>query len=63
MRRFPMKKQLKYADQKGVSFVLIIGPEEVEKKAVIIRNMATKEQFTIDKSQLFDQYVQLLRSQ
>ncbi len=58
-----LKKQLKYADQKGVSFVLIIGPEEVEKKAVIIRNMATKEQFTIDKSQLFDQYVQLLRSQ
>ena len=39
-----LDKQLKYADKKGIPYVLIQGPEEVSKNVVKIKNMATKEQ-------------------
>ncbi|MBI2033287.1 MAG: ATP phosphoribosyltransferase regulatory subunit, partial [Candidatus Levybacteria bacterium] len=39
-----MEKQLKYADQKGIPFVVIIGPEEKENNLVTLRNMKTREQ-------------------
>lgn len=40
----PLEKQLKYADQKGIQNVIIIGPEENEKKVVTIKNLKTREQ-------------------
>ena len=58
-----LKKQLEYADRKAVKFVLIIGPEEIKKNTVIVKNMATREQFAVNKVEIFDRYVQLLRSQ
>jgi len=39
-----LEKQLKYADRKGIPYVLIQGPDEVTKKVVKLKNMATKEQ-------------------
>jgi len=42
-----LDKQLKYADQKGIPFVIIIGPEEVEKNLVTVKNLATKLQTTV----------------
>lgn len=39
-----MEKQLKYADQKGIPFVVIIGPEEKEKNVVTLKNMKTRDQ-------------------
>lgn len=42
-----LDKQLKYADQKGIPYVLILGPNEVEKNEATIRNMKTREQKTI----------------
>ncbi len=39
-----LDKQLKYADKKGIPFVVIIGPEEVETKTVTLKNLKTKEQ-------------------
>lgn len=39
-----MEKQLKYADQKNISYVLILGPEEKEKNRVTFKNMKTREQ-------------------
>lgn len=42
-----LDKQLKYADQKGIPFVIIIGPEEVEKSLVTVKNLATKSQQTM----------------
>ncbi len=41
-----MEKQLKYADQKGIPFVVIIGPDEVSKNMITLRNMKTREQIT-----------------
>lgn len=45
-----LEKQLKYADKKGVPYVIIAGPEEISKKVVKLKNMQTKEQeeLTID---------------
>lgn len=39
-----MEKQLKYANQKGIPYVIIIGPEEKEKGIVTLRDMRTREQ-------------------
>lgn len=36
-----MDKQLKYADKKNIPFAVIIGPEEVEKNLVTVKNLAT----------------------
>ena len=39
-----LDKQLKYADKKNIPYVLIIGPEEVKKDVVKLKNMKTGEQ-------------------
>ncbi len=43
-----LEKQLKYADKKGIPYVIIIGPYEVEKNVVKLKNMKTGEQKTLD---------------
>jgi histidyl-tRNA synthetase len=45
-----LDKQLKYADRKGIPYVIIAGPEEVSRNVVKLKNMMTKEQkeLTID---------------
>lgn len=40
----PLEKQLKYADVKQISYVVIIGPEEAEKGLVTLKNLKTREQ-------------------
>jgi len=42
-----LEKQLKYADQKGIPFAVIIGPEEAKNNTVTLRNMKTREQKTL----------------
>lgn len=39
-----MKKQLKYADKNGFSYVIIVGPSEVQDKVFTIKNMSTGNQ-------------------
>lgn len=39
-----LDKQLKYADKKGIPYVVIIGPEEVKDKTITLKNLRTKEQ-------------------
>lgn len=39
-----LDKQLKYADKKSIPFFLIVGPEEMKKNKVKIKNMKTGEQ-------------------
>lgn len=45
-----LDRQLKYADRKGIPFVLIQGPEEMSKGVVKLKNMATQsqEELTLD---------------
>lgn len=42
-----IEKQLKYADRKGLSYAVIIGPAEAAKKLVILKNLQTKSQETL----------------
>ncbi len=49
-----LDKQLKYADQKGIPYAIIIGPDEAEKDLVTVKNLQTKEQKTISASDLLD---------
>src|SRR3989338_6417232 len=39
-----LEKQLKYADQKGIPYVIIIGPEEAAKNVVTLKNLTNKTQ-------------------
>jgi histidyl-tRNA synthetase len=40
-------KQLKYADKKGIPYVIIVGPEEIKKKVVTVKEMKTGKQETV----------------
>lgn len=39
-----LDKQLKYADKKGIPYVIIIGPEEAESNTITLKSLKTKEQ-------------------
>jgi histidyl-tRNA synthetase len=39
-----LKKQVKYADKKGVPFIIVIGPDEVKNNTVVLKNMQTGKQ-------------------
>lgn len=39
-----LDKQLKYADKKGIPYVIVAGPDEVKRNVVKLKNMQTKEQ-------------------
>lgn len=47
-----LEKQLKYADQKGIPFVIIIGEEEAKANTVTLKNLKTREQKTISLEEL-----------
>ena len=45
-----LEKQLKYADQKGIPYVIIIGDEEVKSGKVVLKDLKnrTQEAFSLD---------------
>ncbi|OGM11507.1 histidine--tRNA ligase [Candidatus Woesebacteria bacterium RBG_16_34_12] len=45
-------KQLKYADKKGIPWVVIIGPEEAVKNMIVLKDMKNKKQETISSQAL-----------
>lgn len=47
-----LKKQMKYADNKGIPFVLLIGEEEVSSGQLSLKDMQTGDQRKIDESSL-----------
>lgn len=42
-----LDKQLKYADKKGIPFVLVLGQDEIDQGVVTLKNLATREQSTL----------------
>lgn len=52
-----MEKQLKYADQKNMNYVLIIGPEENKNNTVTLKNLKTREQKLLTVDQLPDEII------
>jgi histidyl-tRNA synthetase len=49
-----LEKQLKYADRKGIPYVIIIGPEEKEKNVVKLKNMSDKSQTVLSLDELIN---------
>ena len=47
-----MKKQMKYANDKGCEFVAMVGSEEMEKEKISLKNMTTGEQEAVSFEQL-----------
>lgn len=47
-----MERQLKYADQKGIPFAVIIGPEEIKDNKVTLKNLKKREQKRISVQEL-----------
>lgn len=45
-----LEKQLKYADRKGISFAIIVGPEELSKEIFTLKNLRerTQEELTFE---------------
>jgi histidyl-tRNA synthetase len=44
----PLGKQFKYADRKGIQWVVVVGPDEVQAKKVQMKNMKTGKQELVD---------------
>ena len=42
-----LEKQLKYADQKGIPFAVITGPEEVKENKIVLKNLKDRTQETL----------------
>lgn len=55
-----LKSQLKKANELGILIVLIIGPEEVEKNEVTIRNMVSEEQKSVNSEDIIEEIYTIL---
>ncbi len=51
-----MEKQLKYADKKGIPYVIIIGSEEASKNAILLKNMVKREQKEMPLEQFLSEF-------
>lgn len=49
-----LEKQLKYADQKGIPFCLIIGPDEAQSNSVVLKDLNAKTQETLSLDQVIN---------
>lgn len=50
--KYDLKKQFKYADQKGFSYVVLVGPEEKEKGLVKIKNLNSGEEQLVENKEV-----------
>ena len=50
-----LAKQLKYADKKGIPYVVIIGPDEILAESVVLKNLNKKRQETVPTKTLIAQ--------
>ena len=49
-----MQKQMKYANDRGVQFLAIVGDEEMAKGIIQLKNMDSGEQFEVTIDQLIE---------
>lgn len=49
-----LAKQFKYADRLGLSRALVLGPEEIEKQLVVVKDLHTYEQVSVEREKLID---------
>ena len=51
-----LEKQLKYADRKGIPYVVIQGPDEAKRGVVQLKNMTTKEREDLSLDAVIDKF-------
>ena len=49
-----LDKQLKYADKKGIEWLIVIGPDEVKKDTTVLKNLKTGRQEDVPLKQLVE---------
>jgi len=49
-----LDKQLKYADRRGIPYVIILGPNEIEKGVVTLKDFASKTQLVVARETLVE---------
>ena len=54
-----LDKQLKYADRKGIPYVIIQGPEEVSKNVVKLKDMKAQTQEDLTLEALIDKLTEM----
>jgi histidyl-tRNA synthetase len=47
-----LRSQLREADKQEVRYTVMIGPDELRDRAVTVRNMKTREQYTVPNDEL-----------
>jgi histidyl-tRNA synthetase len=47
-----LAKQFKYADRAGIRFVVVLGPDEIAKNVVSVKDMRKQDQFEVARSEL-----------
>ena len=57
-----MKKQMTYANNKNIPFVVLVGADEMKAGTVTLKNMVTGEQEQIQKNQLLSKILQEIKS-
>jgi histidyl-tRNA synthetase len=50
--RFDLRRQLQFANRKGVPFTLILGPDEIERGEVVVREMSSGDQTTVKRGEI-----------
>ena len=55
-----LKKQLNYANSKGIPLVIIIGPDENERGEVVLKDMRNKFQETVSRKDLIEKAEEIL---
>jgi len=55
-----LKKQLNYANNRGIPLVVIIGPDENERAEIGLRDMRRKKQFTVSRSDMVQKIKEIL---
>lgn len=50
-----IEKQLKYADTKGIPYVVLVGPDEIANNTITIKNLKTRGQKTVARSEVLQE--------
>ena len=53
-----LAKQFKYADRLGLNRALVLGPDEIEKQLVVVKDLHSYEQVSVEREKLIDYLTQ-----
>ncbi len=58
-----LKGQLRYADRQGIPIVVVLGPDEIERREVSVKQLATGEQVNVPLARLASTVRTMLESE